>query len=201
VLPVPEAGSLGISKSCPLDSEQYGAAKAVPSVRVSWMSETAILLSVLSALLSGHSFHAAFRCSASRAPSIFVHVARQPLSCPPRASEIGEAYLISPSAVLGVDSPHRRLLPFQYIGPNCFLQTGYLPVLADSVRAPTALFQVNLLALARLHCGVGDFHRALLLGSLFQCLVGIRPSSWPLHLYDWAFFKGLRFLLQIVTLC
>jgi len=58
---------------------------------------------------------------------------------------------------LGVDSPPRRLLPFQYIDPNCFLRTGYLPVLADSVRASTAPFQVNLLALARLHCGVGVF--------------------------------------------
>jgi len=86
------AGSLGISRSCLLDSEQFGAAKEVPSVRVSWMSETAILLFVSSELLSGRSYHAAFRCSASRAP------------CPPRASEIGEAYLISPSAVLGVDS-------------------------------------------------------------------------------------------------
>jgi len=143
------------------------------------MSETAILLFVSSELLSGRSYHAAFRCSASRAPSIFVPAARQPLSCPPHASEIGEAYLISPSAVQGVDSPHRRLLPFQYIGLNCFLQTGYLPVLADSVRAPTALFQVNLPALVRSHSVVGDFHRALLLGSLFRCWVGIRPSSWP----------------------
>jgi len=114
---------------------------------------------------------AAFRCSASRAPSIFVHVARQPLSCPLRASEIGEAYLIFLSAVLGVGSPLRRLLIFQYIDPNCFLRTGYLHVLADSVRAPTALFQVNLPALARSHSGVGDFHRALSLGSLFRCWV------------------------------
>jgi len=65
------------------------------------------------------------------------------LSCPPRASEIGKVYLIFLSEVLRVDSPRRRLLPFQYIGPNCFLRTRYLPVLADSVRAPTALFQVN----------------------------------------------------------
>jgi len=105
--------------------------------------------------------------------------ARQPLSGPPCASEIGEACLISHSAVLGVDSPHRRLLSFQYTGPDCFLQTGYLPVLADSVRAPTALFHVNFLALARLHCGVGDFHRALLLVSLFRCWVAIGPFSWP----------------------
>jgi len=58
---------------------------------------------------------------------------------------------------------------------DCFLQTGYLPVLADSVRAPTALIQVNLPALARLHYGFGDCLRALLLGSLFRCWV---------HLYD-----------------
>jgi len=119
-LPVPEAGSLGISRSCLLDSEQFVAAKAVPSVRVSWMSETAALLFVL---LSGRSYHAAFSCFALRAPSIFVFAARQPLSCPPHASEIGEAYLISPSAVLGVDSPYRRLLPFPWIGPDCFPQT------------------------------------------------------------------------------
>jgi len=120
-------------------------------------------------------YHVAFRCSALRAPSTFFPAARQSLICPPHASEIGEAYLISPSAALGVDSPHRRLLLFQYIGPDCFLQTGYLPVLADSVRAPTALIQVNLPALARLHYGFGDCLRALLLGSLFRCWV---------HLYD-----------------
>jgi len=148
-------------------------AKAVNTVRVSWMLETAILLFVFSELLSGRSYHAAFRCSASRAPSIFVPSARH-------AFEIGEAYLIFPSTVLGIDSPHRRLLPLQYISPDCFPQTGYhLPVLADSVRAPTALFQVNILALARLHYGVGDCLCALLLRSLFRCWVGIRPSSWP----------------------
>jgi len=144
-----------------------------------WMSETAILLFVSFELLSGRSYHAAFCCSASRAPSTFSPAARQPLSCTPHASEFGEAYLISPSAVLGVDSPHLQLLPFQYTGPDCFLQTGYLLVLADSVRAPTALFQVNLLALARSHSGAGDFQHALLLGSLFRCWFGIRPSSWP----------------------
>jgi len=128
--------------------------------------------------LSGRLYHAAFRCSASRAPSIFVPAARQPLSCPPRASDIREAYLIFLSAVLGVYSPLRRLLPFQYIDPNCFLRTGYLPALADSVRAPTTLFQMSLLALARSHSGVGGCLRALLLGSLSRCWVGIGPSSW-----------------------
>jgi len=145
-------------------------------------------------LLSMSCVTAAFRCSASRAPSIFVHVARQPLSCPLRASEIGEAYLIFLSAVLGVGSPLRRLLIFQYIDPNCFLRTGYLHVLADSVRAPKALFQVNLPALARLHYGVGDCLRAMLLGSLFRCWVGIRPSSWPPSFIRLGLlFKGLRF--------
>jgi len=98
------------------------AARAVPSVRDSWMSVTAILLFVLSELPSGRSYHAAFRCI-SRAPSIFVYAAHQPLSCPPRACEIGDAYLISISAVLGVDAPHRRLLTFQWIGPDCFPRT------------------------------------------------------------------------------
>jgi len=129
--------------------------------------------------LGAHIYHAAFRCSALRAPSIFIRAARQPLSCPPHAFEIGEACLIFLSAVLGVDSPHRLLLLFQCIGPDWFPRTGYLPVLANSVRAHTGLFQVNLLALARSHSGVGDFHRAPLLGSLFRCWVGIKPSSWP----------------------
>jgi len=158
--------------------------KAVPSVRVSWMPETATLLLVLSELLSGRSYHAAFRCSTLRAPSIFAHAARQPLSCPPHASEIGEACLIFLSALLGVDSPQRRFLPFPWIGPDFFLQTGYLPVLADSVGAPTALFQVNFLALARSRSGLGDFLRALMLGLLFRCWFGIRRSSWP-PLFIW----------------
>jgi len=144
-LPVPKAESLDISRNCPWDSEQFGAALIPRCIS---------LLCLKSCRLAASKF--------------FLY-----------ASEIGEACLISPSAVLGVDSPHRRLFPFQYTGPDCFLQTGYLPDLADSVRALTALFQVNLLALARSHSGVGDFHRALLLGSLFRCWVGIRPSSWP----------------------
>jgi len=60
-------------------------------------------------------------------------------------------------AVLGVDSPHQRLLLIRLIVPECFIRTGYLPVLADFVLALTALFQVNLLTLERSHSGVGDF--------------------------------------------
>jgi len=127
--------------------------------------ETAILPLAPSELLSGRSCLAAFHCSALRAP----------LSCPPRASGIGEAYLIFHLVVRGVDSPYRRLLPIRLICPDYFLRTWYLPVLADSVSAPTALFQLNRLALEGSNYGVDDSLRALLLGSLFRWWVGIRP--------------------------
>jgi len=131
-----------------------------------------------SELLSGRSCLAAFHCSALSAPSTSVHAAGQPLSCPPRASCVGEAYLIFLLVVRGVDSPYRRLLSIRLIGPDCFLRTWYLPFLADSVLAPTALFQLNRLALEGSNCGVDDSLRAWLLGSLFRWWVGIRPFFW-----------------------
>jgi len=128
-----------------------------------------VLLLAPSELLFARSCLAAFHCSGLRALSTAAHPARQPSRCgsildlPFGGPRGGSSPLASPSKSL--------------IGADCFLRTGYLPVLTDLVSAPTALFQVNLLALEGSHSGVGNFLRALLLGSLFRCWVGTRPSS------------------------
>jgi len=56
--------------------------------------------------------------------------------------------------------PRGRFSPPAAPSISVYWCTVYLPVLADSVRAPTALFQVNFPTLARSHSGAGDFHRA-----------------------------------------
>jgi len=111
--------------------------------------KTAILPLEHSKLLSGRLCLATYHCSALRASSTSVHAALRPLSCPPRASDIGKAYLIFLFEVQGIDSPHRQLLPIRLMVQIVVFGQGIYLSWLSFCYLPRLLAQVNLLALVR----------------------------------------------------